>query len=42
MHWQSMLDNRLIHCVFCETCEAEGPHDLDKSKAIDRWNRRIG
>lgn len=41
--WESRpLVHQILWCVFCETCEGEGPHAETKQEAIAGWNKRDG
>lgn len=31
----------ILWCVFCETCEAEGPHKTTAEVAASGWNARL-
>jgi Lar family restriction alleviation protein len=33
--------SREFYFAFCNGCEAEGPTDYDRDKAIERWNQRL-
>jgi hypothetical protein len=40
--WQSEKDGVPCWCVFCEGCEAEGPHtDASAEVATALWNKRV-
>lgn len=42
MLWNSERSGEPCWCVFCESCEAEGPHSTDSVAAVEQWNRRYG
>lgn len=40
--WKSddVIDDNPVWCVFCQDCEAEGPHDLSRTAVASKWNYR--
>lgn len=40
--WNSEREGEPCWCVFCEACEAEGPHSVAEDSATRQWNERHG
>ena len=38
--WKSRPKGKIVWCVFCDGCEAEGPHSSESSEAVRLWNYR--
>lgn len=39
--WKDEVDGETVWCVFCEDCEAEGPHAKGAKTAVKRWESRV-
>ncbi len=40
LNWLSHDAAPNVWCVFCQSCDAEGPHSLIEKEAIALWNKR--
>jgi Lar family restriction alleviation protein len=40
VNWLSHDAAPNVWCVFCESCNAEGPHANDEDVSVSLWNRR--